>query len=286
MRPRTSEIYEGQLRHIVAVFADVHLCDVHPVDVRTWHGRLSASGLHHNTVAKIYRLFRSIMTTAVDDGLIARNPVRIKGASAERMIERPLLTWDDVRALAGAIHPRFECLVWTAAASGLRFGELAGLTIEHVNLERRELRVIASAARHQGPGPDARPTEDRERRADRAGRRVDRDSAGGSHRAVRRGRRAGARSCSRRSEAARCSTPTSPRSGRRRGTPSVCATSASTTSATSPAPKRQPRAPRSERSCRSWATRRAPPASATSRPPSTASREIADAIGRRMDGSA
>ena len=80
-------------------FPDLDPCnDVHPVDVGTWHGRLSASGLHHNTVAKIYRLFRSIMTTAVDDGLITRNPVRIKGASAERMIERPLLTWDDVRA--------------------------------------------------------------------------------------------------------------------------------------------------------------------------------------------
>ncbi len=51
---------------------------------------MTASGLHHNTVANNYRLFRSIMTTAVDDGLIARNPVRIKGASAERMIERPL----------------------------------------------------------------------------------------------------------------------------------------------------------------------------------------------------
>ncbi|MEZ5259776.1 MAG: hypothetical protein R2705_23710 [Ilumatobacteraceae bacterium] len=34
--------------------------------------------LHHNPVAKIYRLFRSIMTTAVDDGPIARNLVRIK----------------------------------------------------------------------------------------------------------------------------------------------------------------------------------------------------------------
>ena len=44
-RPRTREIYEGQLRHIVPVFANVHLCDVHPVDVRTWHGRLAASGL-------------------------------------------------------------------------------------------------------------------------------------------------------------------------------------------------------------------------------------------------
>ncbi len=53
VRPRTREIYEGQPRHIVAVFEKVHLCDVHPVDVRTWHGRLAASGLHHNTVAKM-----------------------------------------------------------------------------------------------------------------------------------------------------------------------------------------------------------------------------------------
>ena len=43
VRPRTREIYEGQLRHIVAVFADVHLCDVRPVDVRTWRGRLATN---------------------------------------------------------------------------------------------------------------------------------------------------------------------------------------------------------------------------------------------------
>jgi hypothetical protein len=58
------------------------------------------------------------MTTAVDDGPIPRNPVSIKSGSAKRTIERPLLTGDDVRALAGAIHPRFECPVWTAAANG------------------------------------------------------------------------------------------------------------------------------------------------------------------------
>ena len=86
-----------------ACFAKVKLCDVHPVDVRTWHGRLAASGLHHNTVAKIYRLFRSIMTTAVDDGLIARNPVRIKGASAERMIR--VLAVASERKLAPALRP-------------------------------------------------------------------------------------------------------------------------------------------------------------------------------------
>ena len=172
------------------MFAEVYLCDVHPVDVRTWHGRLAASGLHHNTVAKIYRLFRSIMTTAVDDGLIARNPVRIKGASAERMVERPLLTWDDVRALAVAIHPRFECLVWTTAASGLRFGELAGLTLEHVDLERRELRVTQALHDIKGQGPTLGATEDRKRRPDGSPGRSDREPPGRPRRAVRRKHRA------------------------------------------------------------------------------------------------
>ncbi len=32
------------------------------------------------TVAKAYRLLKAIMNTAVDDGLIRRNPCRIKGA--------------------------------------------------------------------------------------------------------------------------------------------------------------------------------------------------------------
>ena len=35
------------------------------------------------TVAKAYRLLHAIMNTAVEDGLIRRNPCRIKGAGQE-----------------------------------------------------------------------------------------------------------------------------------------------------------------------------------------------------------
>jgi len=155
VRPRTKQIYEGQLRHITPTFAAMSLCDIRPIDVRGWHGQLSRGPLHQNTIAKISRLFRTIMSTAVGDDLLRQNPVRIKGASAERMIERPLLTWVDVRALAGAIHPRFECLVWTAAASGLRFGEQAGLSVDDVNVDPSELRV--SRALNAGVGPTLGP---------------------------------------------------------------------------------------------------------------------------------
>ncbi|MFV2038718.1 MAG: tyrosine recombinase XerC, partial [Acidimicrobiales bacterium] len=124
VRPRTRETYASQLTHILEGFEDHELRQITPAGVRDWHGRLLQSGLHRNTVAKVYRLFRTMMDTAADDALIAMNPVHIKGAAAEQSIERPILEWDQVRRVAELIEPRFCALVWTAATSGLRFGEL------------------------------------------------------------------------------------------------------------------------------------------------------------------
>jgi len=157
LRPRTRETYDSQLKHLLAAFGPAQLSAIPSADIRTWHGRLSKSGLHPNTVSKIYRLLRTILTTAVDDGVLPSNPARIRGASKERTVERPLLTWDDVVALAGAIEPRFSALVWTAAASGLRFGELSGLTIRHLDLDRSELRVSQALYFKKGSGATLGP---------------------------------------------------------------------------------------------------------------------------------
>ncbi len=157
IRPHTRETYESQLTHLIPTFGRAQLTEIQPVDVRRWHGELFQSGLHPNSVAKIYRLLRTILTTAVDDGLLAKNPARIRGASKEQMIERPLLTWDHVVLLANAILPRFDALVWTAAASGLRFGELAGLELRHFNVERSELRVEQALTFVKGKGATLGP---------------------------------------------------------------------------------------------------------------------------------
>jgi integrase len=141
LRPRTRETYGSQLARILAEFESVELRAITASTVRSWHGRLSQSGLHPNTVAKVYRMFRTMLDTAVDDGLLRINPVHIKSASMEQSTERPLLDWDDVSRLADAIHPRFHALVWVGATSGLRFGELTGLARRHVDLEAQTLRV-------------------------------------------------------------------------------------------------------------------------------------------------
>jgi integrase len=157
LRPRTRETYDSQLKHLLVAFGSAQLNVISSADVRSWHGRLSQSTLHPNTVSKIYRLLRTILTTAVDDGLLPTNPARIRGASKERTVERPLLTWDDVLMLSAAIEPRFEALVWTAAASGLRFGELSGLTVRHVDFDRSELRVSQTLYFKKGSGATLGP---------------------------------------------------------------------------------------------------------------------------------
>ena len=146
LRPRTRETYASQLKHLLAAFGPARLSDIAPADVRSWHGRLSRTELHPNTVAKIYRMLRTILSTAVEDGLLPTNPVRVRGASREQQLDRPLLTWDDVASIALKIEPQFEALVWTAAASGLRFGELAGLEVRHLDTARAELRVTQALA--------------------------------------------------------------------------------------------------------------------------------------------
>jgi hypothetical protein len=48
------------------------------------------AGLSAVTAAKAYRLLKAVFNTAVDDGLIRRNPCRIKGAGQEHSSERPV----------------------------------------------------------------------------------------------------------------------------------------------------------------------------------------------------
>ena len=159
LRPHTRETYESQLRHILARFENEELARITPTEVRAWRGRLVNSDLHPNTAAKVYRLFRNIMGTAVDDGLLRVNPVNIKGAAVEHSIERPLVSWRDVGRLAEAIHPRFSALVWTAAGTGLRFGELTGLTLKHVDLKAGRVRVEQGLTRVAGRGPALFPVK-------------------------------------------------------------------------------------------------------------------------------
>lgn len=145
LRPRTAELYAGLLnRHLLPHLASVPLARLTPATVRRWHsGRLQA-GVGRSTVAKAYRLLKTILNTAVADEVLARNPCLLRGAGSERTPERVPPTLAEAYALANAIQPRWRMLVLLATWSGLRWGELVALRRSSIDLEHGRLTV-----RHQ-----------------------------------------------------------------------------------------------------------------------------------------
>ena len=71
-------------------------------------------------------------------------PVVIKGASREHVEEQAIPTPAEVDALAEAVDPRYRAMIWLAGACGLRFGELAALRRDRVDLLHKEVRVAES----------------------------------------------------------------------------------------------------------------------------------------------
>ncbi len=76
--------------------------------VREWRTTLLDSGVSASVTAKAYRLLRAVLMTATEeDGMLARNPCRIKGAGDESPEERPVLTLAQIFELAELLgrHP-------------------------------------------------------------------------------------------------------------------------------------------------------------------------------------
>ncbi len=148
LRPRTVELYEGLLEHhILPVLGQYELGALNPPLIRSWHSKLSkADRPGPTTVAKSYRLLRTICETALSDDLISRNPCNIKGASTEHAAERPVLTVNQVDSLVQAIEARYRLMVVLAAWCALRLGELLALTRSDIDLELGTVRIDKAAA--------------------------------------------------------------------------------------------------------------------------------------------
>lgn len=143
LRPATRELYAYLLRrYLLPAFEDVALTRITPLDVRAWLADLNASDLSPSTVRKAFNLLNRILGAAVESGLIGRSPCTSIRPPAEPTHEMRFLSGAEVIELADAIGVHYRGLVLTAAFTGLRWGELAGLKRERVDLLRPSVTVI------------------------------------------------------------------------------------------------------------------------------------------------
>jgi integrase len=104
--------------------------------------RLAANPKHApGTVRNVYAVLRTAMAKGVRMGMVKVNPCTDVDLPRPRRREMLFLASNEVRAVAEAIGPHYRVLVYTAAYTGLRAGELAGLQRRDVDLLRGVIHV-------------------------------------------------------------------------------------------------------------------------------------------------
>jgi integrase len=135
----TAEGVERMLRlHILPELGRWPLAGLRRAHIEQWVAGLS---LAPSTVRTLHRTLSSLLASAVEDERIPRNPAsgaRLPKVDSDDVVP---MTAQEVQAIAGAMVEHIRTAVVVAAGTGLRQGELFGLTVDRVDFLRRELRV-------------------------------------------------------------------------------------------------------------------------------------------------
>jgi integrase len=140
---------EGILRrHVYPVLGDRPISSVLPSDVQSLVKRLSTTPrtgsrrpLSPATVGVAHRVLSAIFKSAVADRRLASSPcVGTRLPKVEKRKVEPIST-EQVRALVAAMPERYRALVLLAVGTGMRQGEVFGLTVDRVDFLRRSLTV-------------------------------------------------------------------------------------------------------------------------------------------------
>jgi len=144
--PTTADNYRRLHRLVIApVLGDVRLSDLTRDMVQRWWDGLPDSPAQNGNA---YDLLRSVVAEAVDDGLLERSPVRLRGAGKPAPRHRPVvLTPQGVAAYLRAAPGHRRAALAVALGCGLRSGEVRGLRRRDVDLEAGLLHVVQAVSR-------------------------------------------------------------------------------------------------------------------------------------------
>lgn len=138
--PATAALYKSHLeRHAYPVLGDLPLGSILTTTIQGWVKGLSIGdgdrkGLAPATVGVVYTVVASIFRAAVHDRKLASSPCkRIKLPAVEKTRIVPLTT-EQVETLAEAVPSEFRALVILTAGTGMRQGEVLGLTRDRLRL--------------------------------------------------------------------------------------------------------------------------------------------------------
>jgi integrase len=163
-RVSTMATDESRMRiHLLPHFGRVQLKDITPLTVRSYIAQLSKRRAP-KTVRNVHALLSIVLRDAVLEGLLLSNPCIGIRLPKEQRPEAQFLTPAQIDTLVAATPEPYRALVITAAGTGLRSGELAGLPRTRLDLLRRRLEVTQTLVDVNGALSFGEPKTPRSRR--------------------------------------------------------------------------------------------------------------------------
>ena len=166
VKATTYETYERLMRlHLVPTLGRLKLKNLTPTHVRGLYREKLDSGLSPSSVQRIHALLHMALKQAVNDGLIPRNvtdPVKPPRQSRKEM---KTLTPEQAHVfLQAAKDDRLGALYIVAIHTGLRQGELFGLSWDDIDLEAGTLSVHRTLSGAKGGPKFTTPKNNKTRR--------------------------------------------------------------------------------------------------------------------------
>jgi len=147
LKPKTSVGYDSLLRTwILPTFGTTPLDAIDGLEIRRWVAEMHASGLSSSRTRQSYRLLSQMLKSAIDCGLLHRDPCAGVKLPAAARSEMTCLTANQVERLADAAPISYKPLIHILAYGGLRFGEAAALRRHRCDLDGGRLLVAESIA--------------------------------------------------------------------------------------------------------------------------------------------
>jgi integrase len=148
VRVTTAADYEFRVRkYLNPYFGSRNITALKPSDIHSWTSRLAKAGLGTNTINGARRILFGICKYAQRQGVLLDNPVAatdaIRSKYGEATQVRPAWTKDEALLVLNAakIDPMMDLFLHLAIHTGLRHGELLGLTWTNLDLESKSVSI-------------------------------------------------------------------------------------------------------------------------------------------------